>query len=137
MKRVLVTGGRDFALADSVHAILAPLHERFGLVELGEGGAVGADRLCRLWALCHGIPVATYEVDPKQWDLWGNRAGNMRNGSMLRAFRPDMAVAFPGADGTADMTEKLRVARIPTMVGRYVSVERAGVTWRLMRFDLL
>jgi hypothetical protein len=131
MKRVLVTGGRDFALPDEVHGILFPIAKRFGIEELGQGEAEGADTLAKLWALCHGIAVAGYEAEPHEWELFGNRAGNIRNGRMLRHFKPDLGVAFPGGNGTADMVEKLHEAGVPYLLGRWANVERTKIRWRL------
>jgi hypothetical protein len=131
VKRVLVSGGRDFALPDVVHQILAPIHRRFGIEELGHGEAEGADTLSKLWALCHGIPVAGYEAEKHEWDLWGARAGNMRNSRMLRSFKPDLGVTFPGGEGTADMRTKLIEARVPTLIGTYTDTARSAVRWRM------
>lgn len=131
MKRVLVTGGRKFALPDEVHRALHPIHARFGIAELGHGDADGLDTLAKLWALSFGIVTVEYDIAQVEWDVWGNRAGNMRNSRMLRHFKPDMGVAFPGGSGTADMRTKLLDAGIPTMVGRWVNVERAQIKWEL------
>jgi hypothetical protein len=130
-KRVLVTGGRDFVLTDVVHQILMPIHQRFGIEELGHGEAEGADTLSMLWALCHGIPTLGYGVEKHEWDVWGNRAGNMRNSRMLRSFKPDLGVAFPGATGTADMRAKLIEAQIPTLIGTYTDLNKSAVRWRV------
>jgi len=126
-KVVLVTGGRFFNLTDVVHGVLAPIHQKFGISELHEGCMTGADELCKLWALAHNITVFTHEAD---WKVFGNRAGPMRNSRMLRASKPDLAVAFPGGEGTADMKMKLAKAKIPTLVGSFVEgTEETQVTW--------
>jgi hypothetical protein len=130
MERVLVTGGREFALPDEVHRILYPIHQRKGIAELGHGDAEGADTLCKLWALSMGIPTAEYEVTQDQWDLYGNRAGNMRNSRMLREFKPTLGIAFPGGSGTADMREKLIEAHIPTIVGVFAA---GTIRWTLRK----
>jgi hypothetical protein len=130
MKRVLVTGGRYFNLADEVHRILHPIHLKHGIAELGEGWATGADELSRLWALSHGIPVASYEAN---WKLLGNYAGKARNSQMLRAFNPDLGVAFPGGDGTRDMIAKLLTAGVPTLVGTYSDSAEQALRWELKK----
>jgi hypothetical protein len=131
MKRVLVTGGRDFALPNVVHEILSSIQQRFGIEELGHGEAEGLDTLAKLWALCHGIPVAGYEATQAEWEVWGNRAGNIRNSRMLRSFQPNLGVAFPGGSGTADMRRKLLEANIPTVVGTWTDTTKSAVRWRL------
>lgn len=130
MKRVLVTGGRYFNLADEVHRILHPIHLKHGIAELGEGWATGADELCRLWALAHGIPVASYEAN---WKLLGNYAGMARNTQMLKAFQPDLGVAFPGSRGTADMTKKLLAAGVPTLVAAFTDSAEKALRWELKK----
>lgn len=130
MKRVLVTGGRYFNLADEVHRILHPIHLKHGIAELGEGWATGADELCRLWALAHRIPVASYEAN---WKLLGNYAGMARNTQMLKAFQPDLGVAFPGGRGTSDMTKKLLAAGVPTLVGAFTDSTEKALRWELKK----
>ena len=99
-KRVLVTGGRYFNVVESVHQVLSAIHRKHGISELGEGGATGADELSKLWACAHNVPVRTFEAN---WKLFGNRAGIMRNASMLRDFKPDYGVVFPGGEGVRDL----------------------------------
>lgn len=130
--RVLVTGGRDFAQPDLVHPILYQIHKQHGITELGHGDAEGLDTLAKLWALSFGIVTAEYEVTQQDWDLYGSRAGNMRNSSMLRLFRPDIGVAFPGRTGTADMRTKLVEAGIPTFVGRWTDTNKNALRWELV-----
>jgi hypothetical protein len=130
--RVLVTGGRDFTLADEVHRILYPIHTLFGIHELGHGDAEGLDTLAKLWALAIGIEPVPFEVSKHDWDLYGGRAGNMRNSRMLRNFMPHIGVSFPGGPGTADMTEKLIEAGVPTFVGRWQDFNKDRLTWKVV-----
>lgn len=127
-KRVLVTGGRYFNEVSAVHDVLSNLHARFGIAELGEGGATGADELSKLWACAFNVPVRTFEAN---WKLYGNRAGVMRNSSMLREFKPDFAVAFPGGAGTNDMVQKLADANIPFLRGVYSGGDEGELEWKL------
>jgi hypothetical protein len=133
MERVLVTGGRDFALPDEVHRILAPIHAKKGIAVLGHGDAEGLDTLAKLWALSMDIEAKPYEVTQAQWDLYGNRAGNMRNSRMLREFKPTLGVAFPGGNGTGDMLDKLLESGVPTLVSRYINIERSTLRWELRK----
>ncbi len=71
-----------------------------------EGGARGADRLCRLWCREKGIHVATVEA---LWDFYDNGAGPIRNSAMLQ-LKPDIVLAFPGGNGTKDMVKKAKAA---------------------------
>lgn len=104
--RVLVCGGRDFRDWQAVHAALDDL----GPTVLIEGGAAGADRLARCWAVEHGVPVVTYAAD---WQAHGRSAGPRRNQFMLEDGKPDLVLAFPGGSGTADMCRRAKRAGIP------------------------
>lgn len=114
--RVLVCGGRDFSDTAAVAAVLGMIKDHYGIAVVIEGEAPGADTLARDWAQMCRIPVEPYFAD---WNLFGRRAGTIRNARMLRDGKPDLAVAFPGGAGTADMVRRLKEARVPTMLGRY------------------
>ena len=110
--RVLVCGGRDYSDTAELHKILSALHDWRPFTVLIEGEASGADTLAREWAKMMKIPVEAYHAD---WDLFGTRAGTIRNSKMLREGNPDFAVVFPGGKGTADMLRKLLEAKVRVM----------------------
>lgn len=110
-KRVVVTGGRDFSDALLVERSLDAILRKHGIAALIEGEARGADRLCAEWAEMRGIAVERYPAD---WQCLGRGAGHIRNQRMIDEGRPDVAVAFPGGRGTADMVSRLERAGIPT-----------------------
>lgn len=99
--KVLVCGGRDFQnenfVWESLDAIVIDL--------LIEGGANGADKCAHDYAVQMRIPHLTV---PANWPLYGKKAGILRNIKMLKEYRPDLVVAFPGGNGTAHM---VRIAR--------------------------
>lgn len=98
---VVVTGGRAFTDADLVDRALTAADPGM----LIEGGARGADRLCREWAQARGVHVITMDA---LWDHYGRRAGMVRNAAMVEVARRLSAVlvAFPGGDGTADCVRR-------------------------------
>ena len=107
---VLVTGGRDFTDAELVHRALTAADP--GMVI--EGGARGADRLCREWAQARGVQVLTMEA---LWDYYRvtgreGAAGPIRNAGMVEVARrlDAILVAFPGDSGTADCVRRARSA---------------------------
>ena len=124
--RVAVTGGRKYSDAARVAWALNEL----GPIEvLIEGGATGADRLASNWAIDRGYPVATYKAawrdltHPKakiRYRQNGNpydaAAGFRRNQQMIDEGRPDVLVAFPGGNGTADMVDRARKAGVHVIV---------------------
>jgi hypothetical protein len=72
-------------------------------VEIIEGGAKGADRLAREWAIERGVTYTTFKAD---WGKYRAAAGSLRNTAMLDMGRPSMVLAFPGGKGTANMVKQ-------------------------------
>ena len=110
--KVVVTGGRKFADARLVFRTLDKIHSEKPISLLIEGGALGADRLCRNWAIQNSVPYRTF---PPDWDNFKRAAGHIRNQQMIDEGKPDFAVAFPGGPGTRSMISKLKKAKIPTL----------------------
>ncbi len=125
--RVLVCGGRKYGVAPS--AVDIPYNERalllaraniecqalFAVLDeltpthIAHGGAHGADSVAGDYAQQAEIVCTSY---PAKWDVFGNRAGPIRNTQMLNDFRPDVVVACPGGKGTADMVRKAQSAGV-------------------------
>ncbi len=120
MIRLLVCGGRYYDDQDRVDTILDRLHAELGIGVLIQGGQkyfsrrhrrfIGADYQAKVWAEKRGVRCIEDRAD---WSL-GKSAGRIRNSRMLRNYKPDRGVAFPGQNGTADMVSKLRAAGVPT-----------------------
>jgi hypothetical protein len=110
---VLITGGRDYKDSSRMHDVLRKLYIDFPQACLVQGGANGADRLARDWAIKNGRPCLTMHA---AWDLLGNRAGPVRNQWMLDHTAPAMVLAFPGGSGTADMRKRAKARGIPVHV---------------------
>jgi predicted Rossmann-fold nucleotide-binding protein len=51
------------------------------------------------------------ESHPANWNAWGRAAGPRRNQEMLMR-KPNLVVAFPGGEGTADMVQKAIAAGV-------------------------
>lgn len=96
---VCVTGGRSFVCYDMVCRALGKLNCLYPISLLIEGGATGADRLCRRWAKECGV---RFHTEPADWDAHGRAAGPIRNRKMLDTFKPSVLIAFPGGSGTTD-----------------------------------
>jgi hypothetical protein len=113
---VVVCGGRHFGDRTALFREMDAIHARRPISKIVEGGATGADRLARLWALAREVRYRTYDA---AWDdlsapgariltrhdgtRYNANAGFDRNREMLAKERPDRVVAFPGGGGTADM----------------------------------
>jgi YspA, cpYpsA-related SLOG family len=107
--RVVVTGGRYYADQGHVWSVLDAIHIRTPISILMHGGATGADALAAAWAVVRNVPVEEFKAD---WKKYGKSAGPRRNHAMLEYGDPDLVVAFPGHDGTADMIDQTRRAQV-------------------------
>lgn len=107
--RILVCGGRSFDDHVAVETVLDALVTARGDLVIIQGGADGADRLARRWAEYHRHEYLNYPAD---WKMHGAAAGPMRNQRMIDHGHPDLVIAFPGGDGTADMVKRARRAGI-------------------------
>lgn len=141
-RRVLVTGGRDYADAAALWAVLDEEHARDPISLIIEGGqrtfdrnkglmVGGADYWGQQWAKARRVAVLTIRADwsntdrpgavvrrDRQGRLYDAAAGPERNRKMLE-HGPALVVAAPGGDGTADMVSQARAASIPVReVGR-------------------
>lgn len=111
--RVLVCGGRYFGVGDdaarlSQYDTLSALHEKHQFTAIIEGGAPGADAGGAAFGHQHGIAVETFKAD---WSR-GRKAGPERNARMLAEGKPDLVIAFPGGNGTADMVRRAKAAGV-------------------------
>ena len=105
--RAIVCGSRNYKDWELLYRVLDGL----GITHVIEGGARGADRLAREWALSRLIPLSTFDAD---WGAHGKAAGGIRNQQMLDEGKPDLVVAFPLAksSGTWDMVRKAKAANV-------------------------
>lgn len=109
--RILVCGGRHYRNARAVRDTLDAFRDDTYQVTLIEGRCrSGADRIARLFAFLWGWTCEGYPAD---WNRYGRRAGPIRNQLMLDASEPDVCIAFPGGNGTADMVRRVRTTEIP------------------------
>lgn len=113
--RVLICGGRTFDSPAQMWLVLDRLHAERKFTALiqggnpGKDGKPGADRLAKEWARTKP-EIERYE-SKADWKKHGLKAGPLRNAHMLE-WKPDLVVAFPGGDGTADMVRRARKAGI-------------------------
>ena len=108
--RIIVCGGRDYADRDHVFQVLDKIHTLRGISEIIQGECpTGADKFAREWAVNMGQEPTRC---PARWDLYGKRAGPLRNRYML-TLKPDGVVAFSGGRGTQDMITAAQEAGVP------------------------
>jgi hypothetical protein len=108
VKRIGVTGGRDF---DSWHLVVHVLRQMPEGAVLVHGAAPGADSQCAEWWDMQG---RVCEAHPAAWGTHGKAAGPLRNQEMVDSGL-DLLLAFPGGRGTADMTRRAQAAGVPVL----------------------
>lgn len=115
MKRILVTGSRDWEDVSRIFETLTAVMRYWKTTNiiLVHGGARGADTIAGQWASSQFLME---EVHFAEWDLYGKKAGFVRNAEMVKSGA-DICVAFikdnsRGATMCAELAEK---AGIPTL----------------------
>lgn len=109
MIKVLVCGGRNYHDFDRLEDELNLIWRAYGEFIVISGGARGADTLAIDYAKKYNNPLEVYMAN---WDLHGKSAGPIRNQQMLDEGQPDLVIAFPGGNGTADMIRRARKAGV-------------------------
>ena len=107
--KLAVVGSRGFPDRNEVRRYLNNLDGGGIVSNIGQiisGGAAGPDTWAQEWAKENGIPFMLY---PAQWDLYGKRAGAIRNDMIVKAA--DWVTAFwdgvsPGTRITIDLALK-------------------------------
>ena len=110
IKRVLVTGTRNYSDVGTLNAVLDDIRP----VVVIEGAARGADDLAHEWAVSRGVQNDRF---PANWRQYGRAAGPIRNKQMLVEGIPDLVVAFPesGGRGTQNMMKQALKAGVPVL----------------------
>jgi hypothetical protein len=107
--KVLVCGGRDYKDHPAVFRALDALHKKVGIKLIIQGGAKGADSLAGQWAEKREIPCVRH---PAEWGKYGITSGPIRNAAMLKEWKPDGVMAFPGGEGTKNMVAQAEKAGV-------------------------
>lgn len=112
--RVVVTGSRGWTNAGAIHRRLSLLPEGSTIIH-GRAGS-GADWIADVYARQLDFDVVRMPAD---WDLYGRRAGIVRNIEMLNTD-PELVLAFWDGEsrGTRHCVEEARKRGIPVEVIR-------------------
>ena len=119
--KIIVCGGRDYKDLPTLYTVLDHIHAENKLTCIVNGGYRGADKLASRWAEQRGVPFLEVHAN---WEKYGKEAGPKRNTQMLK-LHPDAVslIAFPGGDGTLDMTSKAIEAKKTVVTVRVVKKE--------------
>lgn len=132
VKRILVTGGRDYTNRYAVELMLEAAARLLGPHQASEvvlvhGDCVrrhpdgtidrdrSADQLAAQAAVAFGWKVEPHGVTDADYRKKGNAAFGERNQEMVDAGA-DICVVFPGGGGTADCAERARKAGIKLLI---------------------
>lgn len=117
--RVLICGSRDWDSPNQIEMLLDGLLLRTAAADeklvVIEGCARGADNAAHLWGV--DGKLLKHRHFPANWDLYGKRAGPIRNQEMLTKGRPHVVYAFSddleASRGTRDMVTRAQKAGLP------------------------
>ena len=111
--RVLICGGRDPSpeICDAVWNWVMERCEPGDVVI--HGAAHGVDEQAMIAA--QTLPGVKHLPFQANWAAHGRAAGPIRNRRMLEEGKPDLVVAFPGGQGTADMVRQAEKAGVPVV----------------------
>lgn len=110
--KILVCGGRDYADWYRLKTVLDDIYKKFSDITIISGCAKGADTLAIEWVVLNHVELELYYAN---WKEYRRKAGPIRNQKMLDEGKPDLVIAFPGGNGTADMVRRSKKANIPLM----------------------
>ena len=108
--RMAIVGSRDFRNLDKVQAFVRLLDKDIIIVS---GGARGVDRVAEREAEACGLQTMIF---PAQWDIYGKRAGFVRNREIV-AHADELVAFWDGkSKGTAHSIELAQQKGIPVLV---------------------
>jgi hypothetical protein len=103
--KFIVCGGRDYADRARLNQVLDGVHKKCTIHAIIEGGANGADRLAREWALEKGVQVFT---------AIANGDEHKQHAAML-SLDPDGVIAFHNGFQVRDMTRMAELSDVKVM----------------------
>lgn len=96
--KTIIAGSRD---ATSYISLLNAVKEsNISISTIVSGGARGADKLGELYATRNNIPLQIYRAN---WDMYGKRAGHIRNRQMAECSEALIALWDGKSKGTQNM----------------------------------
>jgi len=115
--KVVIAGSRNFNDYDYMKSQL----NTYNITYIISGGAKGADTLAEKYAKENNIPI---EIIKPEWNLYGKKAGIIRNEIMLKKLgKKDLAIFFwdNNSPGTKHGIEYCKRNKIPYIVFNYTS----------------
>ena len=110
--RLIIAGGRHLDDVALIRRALARAHAIREISVVIHGGSGFLGIAAEDWAREQRLHVVRY---PANWREFGKRAEAIRNAFMLEDSRPDMLLALPGGNDTADLVAGAFRARVPVI----------------------
>ena len=111
--KLIVAGSRGIKDIDRVRLEIARVERTFGGFELVCGMAQGVDLIARKLALRAGLTVHEY---PAEWNLWGKRAGFIRNYRMALDADVALVLILNRSKGATHMAQAMIALGKPTII---------------------
>lgn len=119
MATFLVCGDRHWNDEKTISTVLYKLAQEGEYLRLIHGDCFGADKIAGKWGEIIGFDVQGYPAD---WATYGNSAGPIRNGFMLKNEKIELVLAFHDdiekSKGTRNMITQARAKKIPVILCR-------------------
>jgi len=116
VRKVLVTGSRDWPYPESVYAALFKQYNVYDKFILIHGDCPnGADAIAKQWILDNPT-IAVEDPHPADWERFGKSAGFKRNAEMILC-QPDVVLGFRMnmSKGTSHTLGLAQDAKIPSL----------------------
>lgn len=110
--RLIIAGGRHLDDVTLIRTALARAHAIGPVTVIIHGGSGFLGIAAEDWAREQRLHVVRY---PANWREFGKRAEAIRNAFMLEDSRPDMVLALPGGNDTADLVAGAFRACVPVI----------------------
>lgn len=109
--RVVIAGSRSI---DDYALVLKGIERSgFDITEVVSGKAVGVDTLGEVWAKAHGVPVIERRA---QWNVYGKRAGRIRNAQMADIAEAAVVVWDGISPGSKNMIDEMNKRDKPVYI---------------------
>jgi hypothetical protein len=115
--KLIIAGSRDFNNYNLLVNVCSKIKTNIKDIELVSGSCPsGADSLGEKWAKKNNIPIKRF---PAKWNLYGKKAGPLRNGEMARYADCLLAFWDGKSAGTKNMIELAEFNNLKIKVIKY------------------
>lgn len=111
--KVIIAGSRDI-IDYAIHYVIKAIEQsKFDITEVVSGGARGIDWCGEKWAEANDVPIKRF---PAQWNVYGKRAGFIRNVEMAEYADALIAIWDGESRGTRHMIHEAQKRQLPVFI---------------------